>query len=202
MYTPAAGGGEEVCCNITEDLTLPDCACFQLTAGPTVACVPGIPGKFTVDFILQPLAYNIGHVFITPPTGPIIDFQEFLFWSNVVNGPTPDYVPVNILAGNTQAFQFSLTLGAGGSGTVGTTVCRGVYPYAGPCGVLYATRLLCGSHCLGRGGTDCGSTDFNNDTSFFDPQDIDAFSVFAEGPCVPRPTPPATASTSIVTARL
>ncbi len=35
-------------------------------------------------------------------------------------------------------------------------------------------------------GTECGSIDFNNDGSFFDPQDIDAFlSVFSEGPCVP-----------------
>ncbi|MFO0858496.1 MAG: alpha/beta hydrolase-fold protein [Phycisphaerales bacterium] len=32
----------------------------------------------------------------------------------------------------------------------------------------------------------CDSIDFNNDTSLFDPQDIDAFlSVYSEGPCVP-----------------
>ncbi len=32
----------------------------------------------------------------------------------------------------------------------------------------------------------CDSVDFNNDTSLFDPQDIDAFlSVYSEGPCVP-----------------
>ncbi|GEM_PF-1168726 len=35
-------------------------------------------------------------------------------------------------------------------------------------------------------GVVCNSIDFNNDTSFFDPQDIDAFlSVYSEGPCVP-----------------
>ncbi len=35
-------------------------------------------------------------------------------------------------------------------------------------------------------GPTCDSIDFNNDTSFFDPQDIDAFlSVYSEGPCVP-----------------
>ncbi len=34
--------------------------------------------------------------------------------------------------------------------------------------------------------TGCDSIDFNNDTSLFDPQDIDAFlSVYAEGPCIP-----------------
>ena len=34
--------------------------------------------------------------------------------------------------------------------------------------------------------TTCDSIDFNNDTSLFDPQDIDAFlSVYGEGPCIP-----------------
>ncbi len=38
----------------------------------------------------------------------------------------------------------------------------------------------------GGGGPVCDSIDFNNDTSLFDPQDIDAFlSVYAEGPCIP-----------------
>lgn len=37
------------------------------------------------------------------------------------------------------------------------------------------------------GGVLCDSIDFNNDGSFFDPQDIDAFlSVYSEGPCVPE----------------
>ncbi len=41
------------------------------------------------------------------------------------------------------------------------------------------TVLCADAHC-------CDSIDFNNDTSFFDPQDIDAFlSVYSEGPCVP-----------------
>jgi hypothetical protein len=32
----------------------------------------------------------------------------------------------------------------------------------------------------------CDSIDFNNDTSFFDPTDVDALlSVFSEGPCIP-----------------
>ncbi|MFO0858885.1 MAG: kelch repeat-containing protein [Phycisphaerales bacterium] len=36
------------------------------------------------------------------------------------------------------------------------------------------------------GGPTCDSIDFNNDTSLFDPQDIEAFlSVYSEGPCVP-----------------
>ncbi|MFO0855982.1 MAG: hypothetical protein U0640_01350 [Phycisphaerales bacterium] len=36
-------------------------------------------------------------------------------------------------------------------------------------------------------GLVCDSIDFNNDTSLFDPQDIDAFlSVYSEGPCIPE----------------
>jgi hypothetical protein len=36
-------------------------------------------------------------------------------------------------------------------------------------------------------GPTCNDIDVNNDSSFFDPQDIDAFlSVFSEGPCVPE----------------
>ncbi len=36
----------------------------------------------------------------------------------------------------------------------------------------------------------CDSIDFNNDSSFFDPTDIDAFlSVFSEGPCIPTEAP-------------
>ncbi len=39
---------------------------------------------------------------------------------------------------------------------------------------------------VGAGGPTCDSIDFNNDTSSFDPQDIDAFlSVYSEGPCIP-----------------
>ena len=35
-------------------------------------------------------------------------------------------------------------------------------------------------------GPTCNDIDFNNDSSFFDPQDIDAFlSVYSEGPCIP-----------------
>ncbi len=38
----------------------------------------------------------------------------------------------------------------------------------------------------GTAGPTCDSIDFNNDTSLFDPQDIDAFlSVYSEGDCIP-----------------
>ncbi len=39
----------------------------------------------------------------------------------------------------------------------------------------------------GPTGLTCDSIDFNNDSAFFDPTDIDAFlSVFSEGPCIPE----------------
>ncbi len=43
------------------------------------------------------------------------------------------------------------------------------------------------SQPVGPTGPTCDSIDFNNDTSLFDPQDIDAFlSVYGEGPCIPE----------------
>jgi hypothetical protein len=48
-------------------------------------------------------------------------------------------------------------------------------------GTQFVTLLSC------QTGPTCDSIDFNNDTSFFDPTDIDAFlSVFSEGPCLPE----------------
>ncbi|MFO0857071.1 MAG: immunoglobulin domain-containing protein [Phycisphaerales bacterium] len=50
---------------------------------------------------------------------------------------------------------------------------------------------LCGSivssaATLSIPGSSCDSIDFNNDTSLFDPQDIESFlSVYSEGPCIP-----------------
>jgi hypothetical protein len=45
---------------------------------------------------------------------------------------------------------------------------------------------LTGACFVGGGGPICNDIDFNNDGSFFDPTDVDAFfSVFSEGPCIP-----------------
>ncbi len=57
---------------------------------------------------------------------------------------------------------------------------------------IYSIEVLTpGARVVSCSGRDysapvCDSIDFNNDTSLFDPQDIDAFlSVYSEGPCVP-----------------
>ncbi len=56
----------------------------------------------------------------------------------------------------------------------------------GPAAVTVSVTYTTSSAFLTITGTDCGSIDFNNDTSFFDPQDIDAFlSVYGEGDCIP-----------------
>ncbi len=52
---------------------------------------------------------------------------------------------------------------------------------------IYAMRINVDGTLGGPTGPTCDSIDFNNDTSLFDPQDIDAYlSVYAEGPCVPE----------------
>ena len=49
----------------------------------------------------------------------------------------------------------------------------------------YAITLT-GACFAGPSGPICNDIDFNNDGSFFDPDDVDAFfSVFSEGPCIP-----------------
>ncbi len=62
---------------------------------------------------------------------------------------------------------------------------RGLYrvQVTNSCGTLNGGEFPLG----GPIGPTCDSIDFNNDTSFFDPQDIDAFlSVYSEGPCIPE----------------
>ncbi len=54
------------------------------------------------------------------------------------------------------------------------------------CGGAGGTFEGAGTTCATSCGPTCNDIDINNDTSLFDPQDIDAFlSVYSEGPCVP-----------------
>ncbi len=78
------------------------------------------------------------------------------------------------LAGGTNATYF-MTWAAAGEGGSTATIRNGVEFRTGFISIVF------GSPPLG-----CSDIDFNNDTSVFDPQDIDAFlSVYSEGPCVP-----------------
>ncbi len=53
-------------------------------------------------------------------------------------------------------------------------------------GTIVAGETISGTFIPSAAGPTCDSIDINNDGSFFDPQDVDAFlSVFSEGPCVP-----------------
>ncbi len=68
------------------------------------------------------------------------------------------------------------------------TPCEGVDEYrvrcrvSNECGDVNSDRAV-----IGVLASCCDSIDFNNDTSMFDPQDIDAFlSVYGEGPCIPE----------------
>jgi hypothetical protein len=72
----------------------------------------------------------------------------------------------SIDAGNSALVPSGITLDLGGDARIsGASVDQGAYE---------------------AGGLACDSIDFNNDTSSFDPTDIDAFlSVFSEGPCIP-----------------
>jgi YVTN family beta-propeller protein len=96
------------------------------------------------------------------------------------------------------------TLYAAGADTLGASLWT--ITAAGPASAVTSTSTLSGSpfNLRAKGGTiaisqpgpdgidlvrlgpACDSVDFNNDTSFFDPTDVDAFlSVFSEGPCIP-----------------
>ncbi len=53
--------------------------------------------------------------------------------------------------------------------------------------IFLADNVIVKKLCITPCGPTCDSIDFNNDTSLFDPQDIDAFlSVYSEGPCIPE----------------
>ncbi len=78
------------------------------------------------------------------------------------------YDPLEVLV-------FDATTGA----VLGTTI--------DPAFVLTPGVTNFGDGNCGPTGPTCDSIDFNNDTSLFDPQDIDAFlSVYSEGPCIPE----------------
>jgi hypothetical protein len=182
LYAAGANGQPEVCCNVTEEIVLPDCLCFQLTSGPTVSCAPG-DDRFQVSFTLQPLAYGIGHVFIMPPQRTLTP-SEFSFWSNYAAGPT--YFNVNTPAGGTTQIATVFETEAFGS-NVGSTQCMAVFihtPDLAECCMREVCFVV--PDCGGRGGVGptCDDIDFNNNNVFPEDQDvIDFFNVLAGGAC-------------------
>ena len=142
----------------------------------------------------------------------IMEANTYIEVTDVLNGQTVDFegtVVSNSLAASHTAVLFIkdfapdyssfsqavLPLPASGSFSVSLATDPGLgrhvqYGFAvtGPC-VWITDADAFGSVVISTGsaGPTCDSIDFNNDTSVFDPQDIDAFlSVYAEGPCVPE----------------
>ncbi len=85
------------------------------------------------------------------------------------------------LASNPSAGTATLTIAAVGPEDLGTYDCV-ITAACGTVTTLGATLSAGGDDCP----VICNDVDFNNDGSFFDPQDIDALlSVYAEGDCIP-----------------
>ena len=77
--------------------------------------------------------------------------------------------------------------GGGGTSTGGAFSLSGTIGQPDAGGPMVGGSFsLTGGFWVGGNPSGCDSIDFNNDTSLFDPQDIDAFlSVYSEGPCIP-----------------
>ena len=102
-----------------------------------------------------------------------------LVYNTLVTGPNATQsswtMPANTLQPNTQ-YQVSWMFS---QGVLENTASNGVS------GVHFRHQTAF-NFTTGPAGPTCDSIDFNNDTSLFDPQDIDAFlSVYSEGPCIP-----------------
>ncbi len=105
---------------------------------------------------------------------------------------SPLFVDLN--AGNLRISAFSPCIDAGSNANAGsgnTTDFAGAPrfvddPGTTDTGVGPAPIVDIGAYEYQPAGLTCDGIDFNNDQSFFDPQDVDAFfSIFSEGPCIP-----------------
>jgi hypothetical protein len=126
--------------------------------------------------------------------GQLVEFQGTIVSNTLAASHTavifirdfaPDYSSFNqsFIPVSTGPFSVTLFTDPG----VGRHVQYGFQVF-GPC-VWSTDAAAFGNIVITTGGTPaptCDSIDFNNDTSVFDPQDIDAFlSVYSEGPCIP-----------------
>lgn len=83
--------------------------------------------------------------------------------------------PATLQQGSTIGLSGFMTWATAGEGGINASIRTGVQFVPGIISIAFGHPPLA-----------CGSIDFNNDGSEFDPQDIDAFlSVYSEGPCVP-----------------
>ncbi len=151
---------------------------FSLYVLPTL-----LPNPVTLDQAVQTLTGD-----------PTADFPET---SEAPNPPGthPFAMDPTVLAGETVALGVTITINATLAAQIGAdniasfNITNVVMMTSNPLIRTGYLEFTAGSVSITRHpivGPLCDSIDFNNDTSFFDPQDIEAFlSVYSEGPCIP-----------------
>lgn len=136
----------EECCHRDIDLELPECDCFQLTAGPTVTDLGN--GQYTISFTYQPIDFNVGHVFF--------DYEPGVPAYNVT--VTPTYVPTNVPQWGTQTFTANFTIVGGGNQPI--NLCFRMFIHT-PDLSICCSELIC-VRINGGGSTGCPG-DLNGD---------------------------------------
>ncbi|MFO0857304.1 MAG: hypothetical protein U0640_08125 [Phycisphaerales bacterium] len=164
-------------CNVTPNAftTLNVCDSFK---GTGAAALPSSPGFRDTDW------YEF--VITTDDTYTFTGQTQFLAFTAILDGNCPPAIMATAFpdpaCSGTADFSMSMFLTAG-------TYRYFMAPQFGAgntCGTndQYWFKLEGSTPCTT--GPVCNDIDFNNDGSFFDPQDIDAFlSVYSEGPCIP-----------------
>jgi hypothetical protein len=185
QFFPASTRSDDECVGAT-DITLDAnnqwtegwFTCTYTSNGPTEACIGGdgqfyndrwlavtFPCEGTLDFNtigFGPVDSRIG-LYADCPTGPD---TLVLCNDDVAPGDVNSQIVTPVL-GN---YRYLLRVGN--------------WSESGSAGLAANVVFTPGPNCS---PVLCDSIDFNNDTSFFDPTDIDAFlSVFSEGPCIPE----------------
>ncbi|MFO0857717.1 MAG: M1 family aminopeptidase [Phycisphaerales bacterium] len=184
---------------------------FPVTAATTSVVLDEFDWILTDSKVSEAYTAGPGKIAITSPapgasiaTNAAPTFVRIYFSENMtapssaftVTGPSGT-VPFTYVATGTPT-QSTLTFASAlPPGTYTVNVAQTVTTVAGALaldGEIAANALPSGDGLAGGAasftftvqGVTCDSIDFNNDTSTFDPQDIDAFlSVYAEGPCIP-----------------
>jgi hypothetical protein len=185
QFTPQATPADDSCAGAT-DVTLNESnqwatawyTCSYTSDGPSEACIGG-DGQF----------YNDRWFAMTFPCDGVMDF------STIGSGPIDTRIGLyaDCPTGPDTLVICNDDIAPGDVNSQIVTPVIGDYRYllrignwaeAASAGLYAGVTFTPGPGCSPIA---CDSIDFNNDESFFDPTDIDAFlSVFSEGPCIPE----------------